>query len=90
MIGFDSPAVREALAQQFAHIQAAFARIAEACQQALSAIAEALTPVVQRIARWFYRWYNDLRRLHLIPRQTHDTMARRKIRRYALAYVRRP
>ena len=69
----------------FAELQEAFQQCARACEQAWNAIVEAFNPIIRAVVRLCRQW----RASHLIPRQYQLTMARRKIRRYALFCARR-
>ena len=69
----------------FDELQEAFQQFAQACAQVWDAIFEAVTPIIHAVMRLYRQW----QAAHFIPRQYRVTMARRKIRRYALFCARR-
>ena len=71
--------------EQIAQIQEAFQQFARACEQVWDAIVDAVAPIVRAVIRW----YRQRCAAYLIPRQYRLTMARRKVRRYALFCARR-
>jgi hypothetical protein len=76
--GFDSPEVQAQIATAFEQMRSAFASFAQACDQIMETIAEAIAPIIRAVARFV----QQMRSLHLIPRAYRDTIMRKKIRRY--------
>lgn len=84
-IGFDSPEVQAQIAAVFEQMRIALAQLAEACRQALQAMRDAVQPLIRAIVQF----YRDMCRLRLIPRQSRDTIAKRKLRRHVVLMVSR-
>ena len=72
-------------AEAFEELQEAFRQFAHVCEEIWNAIVEIVAPIIKAVIRW----YRQCCAAHLIPRQYQLTMARRKIRHYALFYARR-
>ena len=92
-IGFDSPEVAEQVNAAFEQTRAAFAAMQAAFEEAATIVRQvwdAITNIVGRFLREFNRFWLSLpASVRARFRARSETIMRRKIRRYALAYARR-